>query len=95
MSLPHLFKSKSNFFLHVSFFYRLIGVWPNSYVYSKAIAENLLLTKGKDLPVGLFRPTIGKLNIKRFNFNRDQFLFPPKKNTKNTFNYMDIYLLLL
>ncbi|XP_018571845.1 fatty acyl-CoA reductase wat-like [Anoplophora glabripennis] len=36
----------------------LIGIWPNSYVYSKAIAENLLLTKGKNLPVGLFRPAI-------------------------------------
>ncbi|KAJ8915207.1 hypothetical protein NQ315_015430 [Exocentrus adspersus] len=36
----------------------LIGAWPNSYVFSKAIAENLLLIKGKGLPVGLFRPAI-------------------------------------
>ncbi|CAG9861086.1 unnamed protein product [Phyllotreta striolata] len=36
----------------------LIGKWPNSYVFSKAVAENLLLTKGKNLPVGLFRPAI-------------------------------------
>ncbi|KAJ8961661.1 hypothetical protein NQ318_021259, partial [Aromia moschata] len=36
----------------------LIGIWPNPYVFSKAVAENLLLTKGNHLPVALFRPTI-------------------------------------
>ncbi|KAG5879702.1 hypothetical protein JTB14_006487 [Gonioctena quinquepunctata] len=36
----------------------LIGKWPNSYVFTKAIAENLLTSRGQGLPVALFRPTI-------------------------------------
>ncbi|KAJ8978200.1 hypothetical protein NQ317_013146 [Molorchus minor] len=37
---------------------RLMGQWPNSYVFSKAVAENLLLSKGNGLPVAVFRPAI-------------------------------------
>ncbi|CAH1154753.1 unnamed protein product [Phaedon cochleariae] len=36
----------------------LIGKWPNSYVFTKAVAEHLILSKGTRLPMGLFRPAI-------------------------------------
>ncbi|XP_074034259.1 fatty acyl-CoA reductase wat [Leptinotarsa decemlineata] len=37
---------------------RLIGKWPNSYVFTKAVAESLLTSKEYDIPVALFRPAI-------------------------------------
>ncbi|XP_028128534.1 fatty acyl-CoA reductase wat-like [Diabrotica virgifera virgifera] len=37
---------------------KLVGKWPNTYVYTKAITENIVLSKGKYLPVGVFRPAI-------------------------------------
>ncbi|XP_050306470.1 fatty acyl-CoA reductase wat-like isoform X2 [Anthonomus grandis grandis] len=36
----------------------ILGKWPNSYSFTKAVSENLLIYKGQNLPVGLFRPTI-------------------------------------
>ncbi|XP_060523552.1 fatty acyl-CoA reductase wat-like [Cylas formicarius] len=35
-----------------------VGQYPNSYVFTKSVAENLLQKKGGQLPIGLFRPTI-------------------------------------
>ncbi|XP_050536683.1 fatty acyl-CoA reductase wat-like [Daktulosphaira vitifoliae] len=32
--------------------------WPNTYTFTKAMAENLVETYGKRLPVGIFRPSI-------------------------------------
>ncbi|XP_021936245.1 fatty acyl-CoA reductase wat-like [Zootermopsis nevadensis] len=37
---------------------KLLGAWPNTYTYTKAIAEDIVRTVGKDLPVGVFRPSI-------------------------------------
>lgn len=39
----------------------LIGNWPNTYVYTKAIAENLIKTYGEGLPIAMVRPSIGKI----------------------------------
>ncbi|KAJ9576068.1 hypothetical protein L9F63_007033, partial [Diploptera punctata] len=36
----------------------LLGKWPNTYTYTKAIAEDAVRTYGKSLPVGIFRPSI-------------------------------------
>ncbi|XP_015598032.1 fatty acyl-CoA reductase wat [Cephus cinctus] len=36
----------------------IIGKWPNSYTFSKALAENLVKEYGKTLPVGIFRPSM-------------------------------------
>ncbi|GLV38346.1 waterproof [Carabus blaptoides fortunei] len=36
----------------------LLGKWPNTYVFTKAIAENLVKTVGKDLPIAIVRPSI-------------------------------------
>lgn len=37
----------------------LLGKWPNSYVFTKAVAENLLRDEGRGLPIGMIRPSIG------------------------------------
>ncbi|XP_076391889.1 fatty acyl-CoA reductase wat-like isoform X2 [Megachile rotundata] len=39
----------------------LLGAFPNTYVYTKCIAEQLVRRYGEDLPVGIFRPAIGKV----------------------------------
>ncbi|KAF5275840.1 hypothetical protein FQR65_LT04078 [Abscondita terminalis] len=36
----------------------LIGEWPNPYCFSKAMAENIFQKEGKNLPIGVFRPSI-------------------------------------
>ncbi|KAF7282345.1 hypothetical protein GWI33_002786 [Rhynchophorus ferrugineus] len=37
---------------------QIMGNWPNSYVYTKAVAENVLQSEGEGIPLALFRPTI-------------------------------------
>ncbi|XP_057655979.1 fatty acyl-CoA reductase wat-like [Diorhabda carinulata] len=37
---------------------RLLGEWPNTYTYTKALAENLVNDIGKGLPLAIFRPSI-------------------------------------
>lgn len=39
---------------------RLIEDWPNTYVFTKAEAEEIVRLNGKDLPISVFRPSIGK-----------------------------------
>ncbi|KAF5289636.1 hypothetical protein FQA39_LY14994 [Lamprigera yunnana] len=36
----------------------LIGNWGNVYCFTKAVAEDLLYKNGKNLPIGMFRPSI-------------------------------------
>lgn len=38
----------------------LLGDFPNTYAFTKQIAEQIIQQYGKDLPVGIFRPAIGK-----------------------------------
>ncbi|KMQ88967.1 fatty acyl- reductase [Lasius niger] len=37
---------------------RIASSWPNTYTFTKAIAETLLRDEGRDLPIGIFRPAI-------------------------------------
>ncbi|XP_063242139.1 uncharacterized protein LOC134542114 isoform X3 [Bacillus rossius redtenbacheri] len=37
---------------------KIVDPWPNPYVYSKAISENVILTQGKGLPIAIVRPSI-------------------------------------
>ncbi|XP_971355.2 uncharacterized protein LOC659998 [Tribolium castaneum] len=36
----------------------LLGKWPNAYVFTKTIAEDLIKSEGKNLPIGIVRPAI-------------------------------------
>lgn len=38
----------------------LLGDWPNPYVFSKAVAESVVREEGKNLPICIIRPSIGK-----------------------------------
>ena len=37
---------------------RLLGNWPNTYTFTKAIAESIIEKEAGDMPVGIFRPAI-------------------------------------
>ncbi|KAF7282347.1 hypothetical protein GWI33_002787 [Rhynchophorus ferrugineus] len=37
---------------------KLSEKWPNTYTFTKAVAESLLKTRGRGLPIALFRPSI-------------------------------------
>lgn len=37
---------------------QLLGKWPNTYTYTKAVAENVIRKQAGDLPIGIFRPAI-------------------------------------
>ncbi|KAH0535391.1 hypothetical protein KQX54_016117 [Cotesia glomerata] len=37
---------------------RLLEKWPNTYTYTKALAESVIREKSQDLPIGIFRPSI-------------------------------------
>lgn len=39
----------------------LLDKWPNTYTFTKAIAEDVVHQHGAGLPIGMFRPGIGKL----------------------------------
>lgn len=40
-------------------FHRLLGKWPNTYTFTKAVAENVIKKQAGDMPIGIFRPAIG------------------------------------
>ncbi|XP_046837351.1 fatty acyl-CoA reductase wat-like isoform X2 [Vespa crabro] len=35
---------------------QLLGIWPNTYVYTKTVAENLIRKHADSIPLGIFRP---------------------------------------
>jgi fatty acyl-CoA reductase len=37
----------------------LLEEWPNTYAFTKAMAEDLVRDEGVGLPIGVFRPAIG------------------------------------
>ncbi|XP_063923805.1 fatty acyl-CoA reductase wat-like [Zophobas morio] len=37
---------------------RIIGNWPNTYTFTKALAESLIKNTAEGLPIGIFRPSI-------------------------------------
>lgn len=42
---------------------RLIGKRPNTYTFTKALAEHMLLKEAGNLPVAIVRPSIGEFPI--------------------------------
>ena len=38
---------------------RTLGDWPNTYAFTKAMAEDLVRKNKGNLPIGVFRPAIG------------------------------------
>lgn len=44
--------------VHFIFFFSILGKWPNTYAFTKALSEDLIRMNGKNLPVGMFRPAI-------------------------------------
>lgn len=47
----------------ICLFFRIIKGWPNTYTFTKALAEKMLLQQGDGLPIVIVRPSIGKVYI--------------------------------
>lgn len=56
--------------------------WPNTYTLSKAMAESLVNERRSELPVGIFRPAIGLI----------QLTTPKGDNNHNLYNFSWLYL---
>lgn len=46
------------------FYCRLLNEYPNTYTFTKAIAESEVMTLGKGLPVGVIRPSMSEFIYK-------------------------------
>lgn len=44
----------------------LLDKWPNTYTFTKAIAEDVVHQHGAGLPIGMFRPGIGMFLVFHF-----------------------------
>ena len=44
-------------------FFRILCNLPNTYIFSKSLAEHVVEDLGEDLPVVIFRPSIGECLI--------------------------------
>lgn len=42
----------------------ILGKWPNTYTFTKALAEDVVRLNGRNLPIGLFRPAIITSSVK-------------------------------
>lgn len=40
---------------------KVLGEWPNTYIFSKASAEELVQSEGGGLPIAIVRPSFGEL----------------------------------
>lgn len=54
--------SESNIDLFSILTTKIVGKWPNTYSFSKAVAEELVRRAGADIPMALVRPSIGIIN---------------------------------
>lgn len=43
---------------------RIIGSWPNTYTFTKALAEHVVAEVSNDFPVTIVRPSISKYSLR-------------------------------
>jgi fatty acyl-CoA reductase len=48
---------------------RLLRKWPNTYAFTKAIAEDTVQQFGKGMPIAVVRPAVGEDFIISFSFS--------------------------
>lgn len=44
--------------------FRILGNLPNTYIFSKSLAEHVVKDLGQNLPIVIIRPSIGKKQVK-------------------------------
>lgn len=59
ITLSIFYHSIKIYFIFWLFFFSILGRWPNTYTFTKAVAEDIIRKEGTELPVGIFRPAIG------------------------------------
>lgn len=72
-------KSCDSTWFILCFFCRIIKGWPNTYTFTKQVAEDCVQHFGKGLPVAIFRPSISKhgfIPSIRSNFYPSSAWFP-------------------
>jgi hypothetical protein len=60
----------------------VLGDWPNTYSFTKNLAEDVIREEARGLPIGIIRPSIGKYNkITMLAFRRSRYrtTFPCRK----------------
>jgi hypothetical protein len=65
------------------YFHRIIGNRPNTYTFTKALAEHVLVEQSGNLPVAIVRPSIGKQSAVLFTHVTET----DSENTKSDSNY--------
>ena len=53
--------------LNIKCTYRKDGGWPNTYTFSKALAEEIIQKTNRRFPVAIVRPSMGKTDIMHFS----------------------------
>ncbi|XP_060849359.1 fatty acyl-CoA reductase wat-like [Rhopalosiphum padi] len=56
--VPISAKELKNIFVDEESCSKILEDWPNTYTFTKAVAENMILTNGNHLPLSIFRPSI-------------------------------------
>lgn len=54
-------------FNDVRYVFRIIGPWPNTYTFTKALTESMIKEIGSGLPLGIFRPGIGEFVCTKYS----------------------------
>lgn len=61
MQREHLKKKNYGFLsIHTDICFSLLGDWPNTYTFTKALAEQVVSKEGRGLPIAVFRPAVGQ-----------------------------------
>jgi len=56
--VPISAKELKNIFVDEESCSKILEDWPNTYTFTKAVTENMILTNGNHLPISIFRPSI-------------------------------------
>ena len=56
---------------------RLLGNRPNTYTYTKALAESLLVSECEDMPLAIVRPSIGEFHSPVGGYLATRGVIPP------------------
>lgn len=55
--------------LSIFLYSRLLGTWPNTYTFTKAVSEKDIEALGSGLPIAIARPSVGKVLNSQFYYN--------------------------
>lgn len=60
---PYVTMLLAYYYLSYDNFFSLLGVFPNTYSFTKQIGEDVIRQEGRGLPIGVHRPSIGEYKL--------------------------------